>query len=121
VPTVIIVTVALNAVRVTAGIDLTLALIERDLGREIAMRAARLLVVFLKRAGGQSQFSEALSLQSADHVCFADLHEWVRRNLSRDLRIERLAEFVGMTPRTFSRLYVARFGRRRPRAWRHSD
>lgn len=95
---------------VSAGIDLTLALVERDLGREIAMRAARLLVVFLKRPGGQSQFSAALSLQSADHARFADLHDWMRDNLAGDLRIERLAEFVGMTPRTFSRLYVARTG-----------
>ena len=95
---------------VSAGIDLTLAVIERDLGRELAMRAARLLVVFLKRPGGQSQFSAALSLQSADHARFADLHDWMRQNLSGDLRIERLAEFVGMTPRTFSRLYVAQVG-----------
>ena len=95
---------------VTAGIDLTLAMVERDIGREIAMRAARLLVVFLKRPGGQSQFSALLSLQSVDHAGFADLHDWIRANLGGDLRIERLAEVARMTPRTFARLYVARVG-----------
>lgn len=95
---------------VTAGIDLALALVEEDLGRDIAMSAARLLVVFLKRPGGQAQFSAALALQSADPSRFGDLHDWMRRNLAADLRIERLAEQAGMTPRTFARLYVARTG-----------
>ena len=95
---------------VTAGIDLCLALIEQDLGREIAMQAARLLVVFLKRPGGQSQFSAALALQTADPSWFAGLHDWMRHNLSEDLRVERLAERAGMTARTFCRLYVRRVG-----------
>ena len=95
---------------VTAGIDLALALVEQDLGRDIAMRAARLLVVFLKRPGGQSQFSAALALQAADPSHFGDLHDWMRRNLAADLRVESLAEHVGMAPRTFARLYVDRVG-----------
>lgn len=94
----------------TAGIDLCLALIEEDCGRDVAMRAARLLVVFLKRPGGQSQFSANLALQSAEPSRFGDLHEWMRQNLSSDLRVERLAERVGMAPRSFARLYVARVG-----------
>ena len=95
---------------ITAGIDLCLALIEEDHGREVAMLAARMLVVFLKRPGGQSQFSVALALQSADPSRFADLHDWMRANLAADLRVERLAERVGMAPRTFARVYVTRTG-----------
>ena len=66
---------------VTAGIDLSLALVEEDLGREIALGVARQLVVFLKRPGGQAQFSAALSLQSADDR-FADLHAWLAEHLA---------------------------------------
>ena len=95
---------------ITAGIDLCLALIEEDLGRDVAMRAARMLVVFLKRPGGQSQFSATLALQSADPSKFGGLHDWMRQNLTADLRVERLAERAGMAPRSFARLYVARVG-----------
>ena len=62
---------------VTAGIDLALAMVEADLGREMALAVARRLVVFLKRPGGQAQFSAALDLQRHDR--FADLHEWIAR------------------------------------------
>ena len=99
----------------TAGIDLTLALIEEDLGRKLAMQVARQLVVFLHRPGGQSQFSAALEAQAAaadgnapNH--FAPLHGWIAENLSGDLRVERLAEQAGMSPRTFARVYAARMG-----------
>lgn len=100
---------------VTAGIDLALALIEEDLGRKIAMQVARQLVVFLRRPGGQSQFSAALEAQAAaadgnapNH--FAPLHGWIAENLSGDLRVERLAEQAGMSARTFARIYAARMG-----------
>jgi len=100
---------------VTAGIDLSLALIEDDLGRKIAMQVARHLVVFLKRPGGQSQFSIALEAQIAaadgnapNH--FAPLHGWIAENLTGDLRVERLAEQAGMSPRTFARIYAAKMG-----------
>jgi transcriptional regulator GlxA family with amidase domain len=100
---------------VTAGIDLTLALIEEDLGRKLAMQVARHLVVFLNRPGGQSQFSAALEAQAAaadgnapNH--FAPLHGWIAENLSGDMRVERLAEQAGMSPRTFARVYRARMG-----------
>lgn len=89
---------------VTAGIDLSLALVEQDLGRAAALDVARHLVVFLKRPGGQSQFSAALTLQSPDDQ-FSDLHEWVQRNLSDDLPLQRLAAKAGMSERTFSRKY----------------
>jgi transcriptional regulator GlxA family with amidase domain len=95
---------------VTAGIDLTLALIEDDFGHRVAIDAARQLVMFMKRAGGQSQFSVPLAAQSqADR--FAELHAWVASHLRDDLRVERLAEKAGMSPRSFARVYVEKLGR----------
>lgn len=96
---------------VTAGIDLSLALIEDDLGHEAAIATARQLVMFVKRPGGQSQFSRPLELQAGGSGTFAPLHGWIAEHLDADLRIERLAERVGMSPRTFARSYVAEVGR----------
>jgi transcriptional regulator GlxA family with amidase domain len=100
---------------VTAGIDLSLALVEEDLGRKLAMQVARHLVVFLNRPGGQSQFSAPLEAQAvaADGNApnhFAPLHGWIAENLTGDLRVERLAEQAGMSPRTFARVYAAKMG-----------
>jgi transcriptional regulator GlxA family with amidase domain len=95
---------------VTAGIDLTLALIEADLGHAVAMRVARRLVVFLKRPGGQSQFSAPLSAQVAADDALGALHGWMAENLDTDLRVERLAARAGMSPRTFARIYTATLG-----------
>jgi transcriptional regulator GlxA family with amidase domain len=89
---------------VTAGIDLSLALVEEDLGRALALSVARHLVMFLKRPGGQAQFSAALSLQSADER-FADLHDWLAGHLAEDLSLSRLAAQAGMSERTFLRRY----------------
>jgi len=89
---------------VTAGIDLSLALVEEDLGRRLALGVARNLVVFLKRPGGQAQFSAALSLQSADDR-FADLHSWLAGHLADDLSLSRLAAQAGMSERSFLRRY----------------
>jgi transcriptional regulator GlxA family with amidase domain len=89
---------------VTAGIDLALALIEDDLGRAAALAVARQLVVFLKRPGGQAQFSAALALQHGD-ARFDDLHAWIMENLRRDLSLPALAAQAGMSPRSFSRHY----------------
>jgi len=96
---------------VTAGIDLALALIQEDLGHERAMLVARQLVVFLKRPGGQAQFSATLEAQSAAGQEFAALHAWVRDHLAEDLRVERLADEAGMSARTFARTYAAKAGR----------
>ena len=100
---------------VTAGIDLSLALVEEDLGRKVAMQVARHLVVFLNRPGGQSQFSAPLAAQAAaadgnapNH--FAPLHDWIAENVGADLRVERLAEKAGMSPRHFARIYAATMG-----------
>ncbi len=90
---------------VTAGIDLALALVEQDLGRAAALAVARYLVVFLKRPGGQSQFSAALSLQ-AEEDRFSRLNAWMASNLAADLSLGALAREAGMSERSFSRRYA---------------
>lgn len=96
---------------VTAGIDLALALIEEDFGHALAIKAARRLVVFMKRPGGQSQFSATLDAQQCPTGEFDALHAWMVTNLRDDLSVERLAEHVRMSPRTFARRYVEAVGR----------
>ncbi|MEM7213392.1 MAG: helix-turn-helix domain-containing protein [Pseudomonadota bacterium] len=96
---------------VTAGIDMALAMVAEDSGRQVALRLARSLVAFMARPGGQSQFSEVLSRQHEDAAGrFDALHTWIASNLDRDLRIEALAEIAGMSPRNFSRVYLAETG-----------
>ncbi|WP_028226848.1 GlxA family transcriptional regulator [Paraburkholderia ferrariae] len=96
---------------VTAGIDLSLALIEEDCGHDVAMHAARRLVVFMKRPGGQAQFSEALAAQTSAGGTFDALHGWMAANLHTELSVERLAEAANMSPRTFARRYADEVGR----------
>ena len=92
---------------VTAGIDLALALVETDHGREVALELARHLLVYVKRPGGQAQFSEALREQTRSATGrFDALHFWMKDNLRADLRVEALAERCGMSPRNFARLYA---------------
>nr|WP_257168611.1 helix-turn-helix domain-containing protein [Bradyrhizobium sp. SRS-191] len=96
---------------VSAGIDLALAMIEEDFGHTIALDVARRLVVFLKRPGGQSQFSTVLAAQASDvEGRFSALHAWIIENIASDLRVEALAAKAGMTPRTFARTYASRTG-----------
>src|ERR1700679_2676107 len=90
---------------VTAGIDLALALVEEDLGPTVALAVARFLVDFMKRPGGQAQFSTALALQAADDQ-FEALHEWINKHLGDDLPLPVLAEQAGMSERSFSRHYA---------------
>jgi transcriptional regulator GlxA family with amidase domain len=94
---------------VTAGIDLALALVEEDLGRTIALAVARYLVVFLKRPGGQAQFSAALALQAAEDK-FGALHSWINGHLADDLPLSVLADQAGMSERSFSRRYAEATG-----------
>jgi transcriptional regulator GlxA family with amidase domain len=97
---------------VTTGIDLSLALIEQDAGREVAMHVARILVVYLKRAGGQSQYSALLAAQAqSESEDFAELERWIAEHLKGDLRVETLAERVHMSPRNFARVYAQKRGR----------
>lgn len=100
---------------VTAGIDLALALVEEDLGRSIALDVARELVVFLKRPGGQSQFSAMLSMQKADDR-FGELHAWIVAHLAADLSVPMLARRLHMSERSFMRHYKAETGRTPARA-----
>ncbi len=100
---------------VTAGIDLALALVEEDLGRAVALAVARYLVVFLKRPGGQAQFSAALALQAADDR-FGALHDWINGHLASDLSLSVLADQAGMSERSFSRHYAAVTGQTPARA-----
>lgn len=90
---------------VTSGIDLALALVEEDLGRAAALAVARYLVVFLKRPGGQAQFSATLSLQAADDR-FGALHEWINQHLAGDISLPAMARQAGMSERSFSRHYA---------------
>ena len=96
---------------VTAGIDLALALVEQDIGHQATVDLARRLVVYAKRPGGQSQFSRRLQQQSVDETgSFEALHAWVEQHIDEDLRIERLAEQVAMSPRNFHRVYTRATG-----------
>ncbi len=92
---------------ISAGIDLALALIEDDLGPDIAANVAREMVVYAKRPGGQAQHSALLELESAR---FAELNSWMRAHLAEDLSVERLAQRAGMSARTFARAYAAETG-----------
>ncbi|MCU1448935.1 MAG: cdhR [Acidimicrobiales bacterium] len=95
---------------VTAGIDLALAMVEDDLGRDVALAVARRLVVFLKRPGGQSQFSAQLAGQLAEREPLGELQAWVADHLADDLTVERLAGRVAMSPRNFSRTFRREVG-----------
>lgn len=100
---------------VTAGIDLALALVEEDLGSSVALAVARYLVVFLKRPGGQAQFSAALALQAAEDR-FGALHDWINSHLTEDLSLSVLADQAGMSERSFSRRYAEATGQTPARA-----
>lgn len=95
---------------VTAGIDLALELVEEDLGGEIALAVARTLVVYLRRPGGQAQFSVALSTRPVEHRAFRDLQAWIVEHLAEPLRVEDLAARAAMSPRNFARAFAAEVG-----------
>ncbi len=88
---------------ITAGIDLTLALVEEDHGHKVALDVARRLVMFLVRPGGQAQYSHMLSHQAVTSKPLRELQVWMMENLRDNLTIERLAERMGMSPRHFTR------------------
>jgi transcriptional regulator GlxA family with amidase domain len=95
---------------VTAGIDLALALVEDDLGRDAALYAARALVVFLRRPGSQSQFSAQLSAQLADRQPLREVQQWIADHPAADLSVEALAERASLSPRQFARAFAAETG-----------
>jgi transcriptional regulator GlxA family with amidase domain len=94
----------------TAGIDLALSLIEEDYGPRVAMTVARVLVVYLKRSGGQEQYSEPLQFQTQSVSRLSDLGTWIVSHLGEDLSTEVLATKACLCPRHFSRRFKAEFG-----------
>ena len=90
---------------VTAGMDLALALVEEDLGPAAALAVARQLVLFVRRPGGQAQFSSGLSAQAASLAPLRELQAWMTDHLDADLRVEALAARAHMSPRSFARAF----------------
>jgi transcriptional regulator GlxA family with amidase domain len=90
---------------VTAGIDLALAIVEEDFGRDLALEVARDLVVYLKRPGGQSQFSIYLSSQMTRHPKVRDLQDWILAHLAHDLSTPVLAQRLAMSERNLTRVF----------------
>jgi transcriptional regulator GlxA family with amidase domain len=95
---------------VTAGIDLALAMVEHDHGRELALTVARWLVVYLHRPGGQSQFSVPLRAQAAETDGIQRALAWMRERPAADLRVPALARRAGMSERTFARTFRRELG-----------
>ncbi|MEV5379547.1 GlxA family transcriptional regulator [Streptomyces nondiastaticus] len=95
---------------VTAGIDLALALVEDDLGREPALAVARNLVVFLRRPGNQTQFSAPLAAQTASRPRLRDVQHWIVENPAADLSVEALAARADLSPRHFARAFHSETG-----------
>lgn len=95
---------------VTAGMDLALALVEEDWGRANALAVAQELVMFMKRPGGQSQFSNMLAAQHTSSRWFGELLLWIEAHPAESMEVERLADKMGMSPRNFSRLFAEEIG-----------
>ncbi|CAL1240928.1 GlxA family transcriptional regulator [Candidatus Methylocalor cossyra] len=95
---------------ITSGIDLALSLVEEDWGREMALLGARYMVVFLKRPGGQSQFSGYLVSEATDRSDLRALQMWIMEHPADDLRVEVLAERMAMSPRNFARVFQEETG-----------
>jgi transcriptional regulator GlxA family with amidase domain len=95
---------------VTAGIDLALALVEEDAGRDAALEVARQLVVFVQRPGGQTQFSAQLAHPAASRPTLRELQAWLPDHLDEDLTVETLAERAFMSPRNFARAFRREVG-----------
>lgn len=95
---------------ISTGMDLSLALVEEDYGRDLALAVARQLVLFLKRPGNQSQFSIMLTHQTVDHQPIREIQRWVIDHLEEDLTVEILAEKVSMSPRNFARVFLRETG-----------
>ncbi|MFL6540274.1 MAG: GlxA family transcriptional regulator [Chthoniobacterales bacterium] len=95
---------------VTAGIDLALALIEEDFGSKLALNVARELVVYLKRSGGQEQYSEPLQFQTNSSDRFGELVAWMTNNPNEEMSVQSLAHRASLSPRQFFRRFKEHFG-----------
>lgn len=94
----------------SAGIDLSLALVEEDFGRKISLQVAQTLVLYLKRPGNQSQFSNLLSHQLSCKTPIRELQQWMMSNLKENLDVKHLSDLVAMSPRNFARVFAAETG-----------
>jgi len=95
---------------VTAGMDLALWFVEEDHGNAVALAVAKELVLFLRRPGGQAQFSASLSVQASGRKPLLELQVWIKENLHRNLSIETLAAQAAMSPRNFARVFTRELG-----------
>jgi transcriptional regulator GlxA family with amidase domain len=95
---------------ITAGIDLSLALVEEDHGHETALKIARFLVMFLVRPGGQAQYSHMLSHQAVTSQPLRELQVWMVQHLRENLTVESLAERISMSARHFTRICLRETG-----------
>lgn len=94
-----------TAAGVSAGMDLALALVEEDFGRDLALAVARYMVLFLKRPGGQSQFSAHLLAQATEKSRIRETQEYILDHLTDDLTVDKLARHAGMSTRNFARTF----------------
>jgi len=95
---------------VTAGMDLALAIVEADHGRDVSLAVARSLVMFVKRPGTQTQFSKHLAAQTAAEGSIRNVQMWLLDNLSAQINVDQLAEIASMSPRTFNRRFKTETG-----------
>jgi transcriptional regulator GlxA family with amidase domain len=96
---------------ISAGIDLALAWVEEDCGAAVAHEVALGLVLFLRRPGGQTQYSVSLAAQASEMKAIQELQVWMAENLSRDLSVEILAQRAAMSPRNFQRVFLREVGK----------
>ncbi|MDR2036889.1 MAG: GlxA family transcriptional regulator [Bacteroidales bacterium] len=95
---------------ISSGMDLALALIEEDLGRSLALKIARQMVLYLKRPGSQSQYSTVLTHQQTDHQPIREICDWIMEHLHEVITVDRLADRIPMSPRNFARVFVRETG-----------
>jgi transcriptional regulator GlxA family with amidase domain len=94
---------------VTAGMDLALSFVEKDYGSEVAVRIARAYILFLRRTGGQSQFSTPLAFGASSQSQINELQLWILDHLDEKLTVERMAARVHMSSRNFVRVFAREF------------
>lgn len=95
---------------ISAGIDLALELVQKDYGADVAKNVARIMVVYFRRPGGQSQFSAPMELRNKAGESYTKLHDWILENIESPLLIEHMAEYVAMSARNFSRDFTHKTG-----------
>ncbi|MDR3704695.1 MAG: GlxA family transcriptional regulator [Paludibacteraceae bacterium] len=95
---------------ISTGMDMSLAMVEEDFGRDVAIMVARILVLYLKRPGNQSQYSNILKQQRVDHEPIKTIQDWILAHLSENITVEILAEKALMSPRNFARVFLRETG-----------